>query len=104
MCLTALTTPTKLHGARKHAQLLPIVPNHLTQQGLCSPPFPFPNSPHLCVALGIRLTHLQLGLPYIQHLVLRGGLHNPSYTVGPRSIFPPLVYLTHTCLGHVSLM
>ena len=29
------------------------VPNHLTQQGLCSPLFPFPNLPHLCAALGI---------------------------------------------------
>src|SRR6266702_657932 len=100
MCLTALTTPTKLHGARKHARLLPIVPNHLTQQGLCSPPFPFPNSPHLCAALGIRLTHLQLGRPYIRHLVLRAGLHNPSYTVSPWSICPPLVY-PHMCLGHM---
>ncbi len=71
------------------------VPNHLTQQGLCSPLFPFPNSPHLCTALGIRLTHLQLGWPYIRHLVLHGGLHNPSYTVSPQSICPPLVYPTH---------
>ncbi len=95
MCLTALATPAKLHGMQKHAQLLPIVPNYLTQQSLCSPLFPFPNSPHLCAALGIQLTHLQLGWPYIQHLVLRGGLHNPSYTVGSWSICPPLVYPTH---------
>ncbi len=76
------------------------VPNHLTQQGLCSPLFPFPNLPHLCAALGIQLTHLQLGQPYIWHLVLCGGLHNPSYTVSPQSICPPLVYPTHVFRSH----
>ncbi len=68
----------------------------LNPAGLVQPTVSIPELAAL--VRGLRnptLKHLQLGRPYIRHLVLRGGLHNPSYTDSHRSICPPLVYPTH---------